>query len=309
MQDGGLFAEVYVDIMLLINFIMDFFILWATGKLTGFKARWSRLMVGALCGAIYSLIIFLPQSEIFTALVTKIICSVLMILLAFAPLSFRHFLRSFVYLYIISFVMGGAVIAAIYMTDSSPPIIQACNGAAILTNSFSYGWLTVGICVALVVGWGGISYVRKNWVQNNLLSNLVIYLQGRKVSVQALLDTGNQLVDPLTQQPVIIVEIFALQHLLPERILQAVTDEEINMTVLSSRLDKEWTSRLRLIPFNSVGRIHGLMLGIRPDYIEVHGKAGKIRRDDIIIGIINRNLTKEGKYQALLNTQIIQENI
>lgn len=309
LQDSGLLVKVYVDVMLLINFIMDFFILWATGKLTGTKARWCRLIAGASCGAIYSLVIFLPQSHILTSLAAKIICSIVMILFAFAPLSFRLFVRSIVYLYIISFVMGGAVIAAIYMTDKSPTAIQAWNGAAILANSFSYKWLTVGICVALIVGWGGISYLRKNWLHNNLLSTLVIHLQGHEVTMQALLDTGNQLVDPLTQQPVIVVEIHTLKHLLPEKILQAISEEELNMTMLSAQLDKEWTGRLRLIPFNSVGRIHGLMLGVRPDYIEVKSRGGIIKREDVIIGIINRNLTKEGKYQALLNSRIIQETM
>ena len=48
MDETGLSVEVYVDILILVNFIMDFLILWVAGKLTSFRIRIGRLIAAAL---------------------------------------------------------------------------------------------------------------------------------------------------------------------------------------------------------------------------------------------------------------------
>lgn len=308
MEATGLLTQVYVDVMLGVNFIMDFFIIWAVGRMANARFRFLRLVLGALLGASYSLVIFFPESIILNSLLAKFLCSVGMILLAFAPLSLKALFRSLVYLYLISFAMGGAVIAAIYLSDGSPGYLQVINGAAVYFGGFHYGWLSVGLGVALLVGLGGYYFLRKNWLHHALVNNLSIEFPGKKVHLQALLDTGNQLCDPLNKKPVIVVEVGILKDLLPANLLEAVTsNEEINLPVLSGCIEEEWASRLRLIPFNSVGRAHGMMLGLRPDGVEIRGKNTAIRCKDVVIGLVNRNLSKEDKYQALLHPQLFVE--
>ena len=62
MEETGLTVKVYLDVILLVNFIMDFFfILWATGKLSNLPVKISRLVLGAFIGALYSIAVLLPQ--------------------------------------------------------------------------------------------------------------------------------------------------------------------------------------------------------------------------------------------------------
>lgn len=308
MEATGLLSQVYVDVMLAVNFIMDFFILWAVGRLTNTPGRFHRLVLGALLGASYSLVIFFPESTFMNSLGAKFLCSLAMIILAFAPMSFKAVFRSLLYLYIVSFAMGGAVIAAIYLNDGSPGYIQVLNGAAVYFGSFHYGWLSVGVGVALLMGLGGYYYLRKNWLQQALVHSLMIRFAGKTVYLQALLDTGNQLCDPLSKKPVIVVETGVLKDLLPPSILEAVAgSEEINLPALTCRINEEWSGRLRLIPFNSVGRTHGMMLGLRPDGVEIRNKKKAIYCKDVVIGLINRDLSKEDKYQALLHPALFEE--
>ena len=301
-------AVVYVDVVLTVNFVMDFFILWAAGKLANLKYTFPRLVWGAAFGALYSLVLFLPEYSFLTTLAGKVACSLVMALLAYAPLAKAAFIRAVGCLYIVSFAMGGAVIASIYLTNPASGSISVFNGTALLTGDFDYLWLSVGLGVAILLGYSGMVYLRKNWFQQSLVKEIVVGLMGRQIRLSALLDTGNQLVEPLSQLPVVVVEAGAMRNYLPANLFTAViSSDDIILSKLTAQLDPEWSARLRMIPFNSVGRTHGLMLGVRPDYIEVRKKNGNMRLNSAVIGLVNRVLSKEGKYEALLHPQLAQD--
>lgn len=307
-EGGEVITQVYVDLLILVNLVMDFLILWATGKLAGLKTGFWRLTLGALVGAAYSLVVFFPDVPLFSSAIAKVLCSVCMILVAFAPLGRGSFIRSVAYLYLISFAMGGAVVAVMYLKDQ-PYSIQVINGVGVSTGDFRYSWLAAGIGVAILLGYGGFAYVRSNWLQQSLLHGLTIYFKQQEITILALLDTGNLLLDPLSHSPVIVVEAQALQSILPASLLHMVRTggDEYNLQGLTPDLEKDWGTRLRVIPFNSVGRSHGLLLGFRPDGVEIRNKGKTFRRNDVIIGLINRKLTMNGRYQALINPEMLRQ--
>lgn len=308
MDIAGLVTQVYVDVMLAVNFVMDFFILWATGRLANIKVSFGRLTLGALLGASYSLVIFFPEGSIVSSLLAKIGCSLLMVLVTFYPVKLRLFIRSLAYLYLISFAMGGAVIAATYLANDIPGYVQVFNGGGVYFGGLHYGWLLIGLLVALIIGWGGLWYLRKNRLHQEYVSTLIISLLGQRLEIKALLDTGNQLSDPLTNGPVVVVETLALKRYFPGSIWKTINQDDLIMSELAASVEPEWASRIRLIPFSSVGRSNGIMVGIRPDWVEVINKDGAFRRNDIVLGLTNKNLCKEGKYQALLPPAIFDEN-
>lgn len=309
MQESGLEVKVYVDLLFGVNLAMDFLILWAAGKLSGSTIRFLRLLVGALLGAGYSLVIFLPVPGMWTSIFAKIACSFIMVLVSYAPLSLRGFARAIVFFYLISFAMGGAVTAATLMADQTPAYLQAWKQGGMSRDDFHYGWLIFGVITAFVFGYGGVLFIRKNWLKQNLLNDLTILLPGQKLCVRALLDTGNQLTDPVSQNPVIVVQAGIMQKHLPENILRAIESEE-EETILHeiSGLDREWAARVRMIPFNSVDKAHRLMVGFRPDGVELRNKKQVTRKADVVIGLVKRTLSSEGQYQALLHPDIFHED-
>lgn len=307
MNESGLVqVQVYVDILLLVNFVLDFFILWATGKIANLALQKSRLILGALCGAFYSLVIFFPQWPFCTSILAKLACSVLMVWLAYRPSGWRKLLRVLAYLYILSFTMGGAVLAAAFLTDAQPGYIQAWNGAAILWG-IDYGWLMAGLVVVFMLVYGGFNCLRKNWLQQNLFNDLTIYMGKQAVMVRALLDTGNQLIDPTTQKPVIVVETAALKKVIPEELFQEIAQGSFCEQALFLLLEEEWVTRLSLIPFNSVGKAHGLMVGLRPDKVSIQNGRKRLTTSEVVLGLANRTLSSNGQYQALLHPQILAD--
>lgn len=310
MEETGLSVEVYVDVLLAVNFIMDFFILWVTGKACGLKIRVLRLFAGALLGAMYALVVFIPETSVLVSLGAKILCSFFMLLLAFAPLSPGRFCRAVCYMYLASFAMGGAVIGAVYIFSNKQGAVHSLNGAAVLTGTFSYPWLIIAVLTALFLGNGGIAWVKKNFLAQRLVYKLIIGIEDKEIQVEALLDTGNQLTDSLTQKPVIIIGTQVLEGYVPLEILEAAgSDGNTDITGLGNILEERWMKRLRLLNFNSVGKKHGLMVGLRADYAEVRTDIKTIRSEEIVIGLLKGALKKSSKYQALLPPQLIDATI
>lgn len=305
---AGQITEVYVDVLILVNFVMDFFIIWAAGKLANVRFRIVRIVFASVLGAVYSLIVFFPDVTYLNTLLGKVFFSFIMIITAFAPLTIRSFFRSLVYFYLVSFAMGGAVIGAVYLTDELPLSVQVLSGVPSVLRDFNIAWLLVGLGVAVILGLGGIVFLRRSWLQQQLLKKLVIHFIDKKVTVQALLDTGNQLMDPLTNKPVIVVEFGCLKDILPENISRSILEnDDISLLDFNEHVGSEWAARLRLIPYNSVGRSHGMLLGVKPDLVEIISKEGIIKTNDVVIGILNRTLNQEGKFQALLHPAVLQD--
>ncbi|HHY05356.1 MAG TPA: sigma-E processing peptidase SpoIIGA [Clostridia bacterium] len=304
-EESELVVKVYLDIILLVNFIMDFFLLWATGKMTNLPIKISRLCWGAILGAFYSLVIFLPKLPVGISFLAKNIGALIMVMVAYPPQNVRKFVRALVYLYVLSFTMGGAICAAVYLTGTTSGLIQAWNGVGIL-GGIHYGWLTIGLIIALFLGYSGFHHLRKSWLQQQLINKLTICFNEHEVKVTALLDTGNQLTDPLTKKPVIVVESAVLEKVLPKEIMQKVSRENLEINELFASLDQGWVSRVRLIPFNSVGKSHGLMVGLRPDVVVIKNERQEIITSDVVLGLVNKSLSREGQYGALLHPQILQ---
>lgn len=307
MDYTGAEVQVYVDVMLATNFAMDFLILWAVGRLANCSTRIWRLILGALLGAVYSLAVFFPFGTVIHSLPLKIGCSLLMVLLAFYPVRLRAFVSLVLNFYLISFAMGGAVIAATYFLDDAPGVIQVITKLGIFGGKLYYGWLVLGLLVACLIGWGGLTYLRKRMHQREFLHPLRISLKGNLVELMALLDTGNQLREPLTNAPVVVVESNFIKDYLPAYLWRAVREEGAIITELASEIEAGWVERLRLIPYNSVGRNNGIMVGLQPDWIELTTQEGTIRHQNFILGLLNKPLNKEGKYQALIPPEVMEE--
>ncbi|MFR5862556.1 MAG: sigma-E processing peptidase SpoIIGA [Flavonifractor plautii] len=81
----------------------------------------------------------------------------------------------------------------------------------------------------------------------------VLTLEGRRVALTALVDTGNTLTDPATGRPVMVAEGEKVGALFPDG--QAPAPEELRRPVEAlERLGRQgWQGRCRLLPYQAVG--------------------------------------------------------
>ena len=77
------------------------------------------------------------------------------------------------------------------------------------------------------------------------------------------------------------------------------------MTVIKEETKKEYLTRLKLIPYSSLGKQNGMLVGIKPEYIEIENEEQIKKIENVIIGIYNKSLTKKGEYRALVGIELL----
>ena len=94
----------------------------------------------------------------------------------------------------------------------------------------------------------------------------------------------------------------------------AATDTEIaiievggtvgDIESLPDEIKNKYISKLKFIPFSSLGKQNGMLIGIKPTYVEVMQEENT-KKEDVIIGIYNKSFTKNGEYRALIGIDLI----
>ncbi len=296
---------VYVDQVFLGNFLMNYLILWSAGRLSNARASFFRLALASGLGSLYSLLTFLPGTSLLFILPSKLLFSLVMVRLAFAPLTWRVFAACVGFFYVSSFALGGMVLGFTYLLHTNSGFFREIREIPEVVNRHFWS----GVCLALLFGWTayrlGLWIIQRNIRQRDF--QIALYFFGRRVDVRALMDTGNSLTDPLSGDPVIVVEYEALKPVLPPEVRKSFEEGQLaDPRLLAHLTNTPWATRLRLIPFQSLGQQHGLLIGIRPDLVEINQGSRNIKTEKVIVGIYGHRLHSGESYQALLHPALLE---
>jgi stage II sporulation protein GA (sporulation sigma-E factor processing peptidase) len=293
--------ELYVDVLFLINFVMDCGVLWAAARVSRVRFASWRLASAACVGAIYSILVLLPQLYFLSAIWIKFLVSLLMLGVAFLPLSWKKFGQVLLCFYLIAFLMGGAVLGFVYFMNNFA--IQP-----VFSNvPLPYLWLAIALGTAVLLGRWGVAFLRKIFIQDLLKVPVLIKMQGQEIRVDGLVDTGNQLVDPITGAPVVIVEYDVLAPYLPPnaRSFFPAGGETDLEKVAQCFAEAGYNLPIRVIPFTTIGKRHGMLVGFKPDEITILTGDQKVRNSNVVVGIYSRRLSPRGTYHALLHPDLL----
>ena len=82
---------IYIDILILINLLINYLLLLTVRGFLHVRVGRGRIFLGALSGALGSLVILLPQPHWAVGLLYRLALSVVMVLACFFPVSLRLF--------------------------------------------------------------------------------------------------------------------------------------------------------------------------------------------------------------------------
>lgn len=229
--------EVYLDLLILLNFLVDLLLIMGTNRLSGYGTGWRRALPAAVLGGVYAGACVLPGFSFLGNTLWRIVSLSLMSVIAFGMNASG--LRRGVLFILLSMALGGIALG-------------------LGSGGFWSLVLAAGIvCLLCVLGFRGRAG------QQRYLP-VTIRHGGKSVTLTALADTGNTLCDPVTGRPVLVVDGWVAGKLL------SLTQEELVapiQTMASGRLPG-----LRLIPYSAVGQSTGLLLGVRADSVQLDGK-------------------------------------
>ena len=73
---------------------------------------------------------------------------------------------------------------------------------------------------------------------------------------------------------------------------------------IPKEIKNKYVSKLKLIPFSSLGKQNGLLIGIKADYLKIIKEEEKEIKNNIILGIYDKSLTKRGEYRAIIGVEL-----
>ncbi len=293
---------IYIDVVLLENLIMNYIILFTTGLVMKIKIKHIRLILASLLGAIYSVVAYAGILKAYSSIILKIILSIIIVFIAYNPQNVKKLCKTLLLFYLTSFVFGGAAFALIYIVRPQDIIMK--NG--LFLGTYPLKTVMLGAVIAFAVIITAFSVVKSKISKKALFCELEIKVNGKIVETKAMIDTGNLLKDPFTNTPVVVVESSLLYECIPKEILYNLEDiiggdfEKVPINI-----KEEYMSRLKLIPFSSLGKQNGMLLGIKAEYIKIKTDEQENKNTNVIIGIYDKSLTKRGEYGALIGIELL----
>lgn len=180
----GDMMKIYLEIIFIINFLLDFMILYGTKKILKINKSIWRILLGGGIGSLttFLLLIDINSWELFFI---KIVMSFLIILVAFGK---KNLLHNLSYFYLISIILGGCI----YLLDLNS------------NYYFNYLILIVGSLIIITLLVKEFINYRNVYVNKYEVS---IYIKNKLYKLEGFIDTGNRLFTPIKKEPVILVNL------------------------------------------------------------------------------------------------------
>ncbi len=269
---------VYADILIVVNTIVDYFLIKATCLLKKKKISVLKQIIASILGGISSLYIFLQNTNWIIDFSFQCIMSFIISIICFG-MKRKQLLSSFLILQAIVCGYTGFVIAVFtlfkpknILINNSVIYYQISPLAIILFTAAFYMIFTLLFFI-----------FSKNSVYSGKCE-IDVWVENRTIKLTAIIDTGNSIEDAMSNSEIIIVDTKSVEKLF-----------------VDYKTEKSNENRIRKIPCGTVSGV-GLLDGIRCDYAHVYYKDNSFRLEKPILAISKSEFNDD--YDAIVNPKI-----
>lgn len=297
---------VYLDVIWFLNLLFDSLLLYLTAIFLKRSIRIWRLVAGGFVGSLMILLMFTPMYVFLSHPLSKLLLSVVMILIVFGYKRWRLFLKSLFTFYLATFLMGGTLIGVHYLIQYDPEL----NTNVLLSNVRGFGdpisWLFVfiGFPVAWKFSKGNIENMEMTKIQFSQIVRVMFMIHNVRFSCKGMVDSGNQLYDPLSKMPVMFVSVKNQWDSLPEpiKILAGESEAVING---EKEIPVEWQQRLRVVPYSVVGQEHQLIPAVKPDSIHIKTDDREYLWERGLVSFTVQQLSADEAFQCIVHPKMM----
>ena len=255
--------KVYIDLILVLNFIIDFLILLTTSIILRRNARIKRIIVSTIVGTLSILVLFIDMSNI-TLFLYKLILSIILILIAFGYKDIKYFLNNLMYFYTTSVLLGG------FLYYLNIQIGYQKVGFTFIDSNAKLNFLVVVIFSLFIL------YIYSRQIKELKLfysnrKKVNVYLDDKIIELNGYVDSGNTLIEPYGGKYVIIAY-----------------NKEIS--------DYLKVNNYIIVPYKALNH-EGIIKCIIPKHVYIDGIGLK---DNVVVGISESKIKMDG-IDCLLN--------
>ncbi|MCP8970237.1 sigma-E processing peptidase SpoIIGA [Ectobacillus ponti] len=294
---------VYADMVWLLNAGIDLALLLLTAAILKQRVKRWRLLAGALIGSSIVIFAFTPWAQVMTHPLMKLLYSFFIVYTTFGFTRFRTFIQILLMFYFVTFMVGGGLIGFHFFLQTSPLL-----GGMVSTSTISFGdpvsWVFVllGVPAAYYFSKKRIEHVEITHIRFDQMVQVELVVGQKVKQIKALIDSGNQLYDPITKTPVMIVEAACTGDLFPTWLLEQAKEPH---RFQDAPEEDDWLTRLRMIPYRGVGQSNSFLLAVKPDCIRIHKDGEVLSVQRVLIGITHTTLSADREYECILHPKLL----
>lgn len=266
--------KIYADILVLENCIVNFFLLTTTMKCIKYKCKTSKLIISSFVGGVYTLVLIIPNLNLLASLPFQLAVAIIMVRLVHGKTSIFHLIKLVFIFLMITFTLSG--ICFLFSIKQNVCLL----GNTFKIEKYSVKYIMLGTMIIYIIYSRIADYVKDKLFIRNFNFKIEFEIEKKQYSFKGFLDTGNELIEPITNLPCILIE---------ENLIKEVSFNSKN------------TYR---IPYNSIG-YGGNLNGIRVNNIKIENKNCLYEKIDAIICPCREILSKENEFNALLSRRIV----
>ncbi len=287
---------VYLDVLIILNIYVNYFLLKATAKLTHTKLYTSKCVISSLAGSLFSLTILLPPLNLALTFLIKLLAALAVVALAFGISDIKRFFKTTLFFLAINFIFAG-IMLAIYIFIQ--PNFMGFNNAY-----FYIDFSLITLVISTIIAYLAVSIIRRLLDRKAIFNekySIIISANGNILVLNAIPDTGNTLVDIFSGQPVIICSTNKLSKILPNDFCSVVNFNKID-ELKNFVLKHKELKGLRLIPFSTINS-GGVIPIFSPDRVCIKAESTNEYKDvNALIGICEN---QGNTYDAIFNPNLI----
>lgn len=287
--------EVYVEDVILDNFVINFLILLITAKLLKINYKIVFLIISAITGVVFTLLSLVIYINSYVIFLYKFLTAVTMVLIAFKFISLKNFLLQF-----LTFIFTTAIIGGLcFLICFSFGEVEIINDNIYFKMFLPFGIIIVLIALFSYFLFKIVELIKIQSFNSNFIYSATLLENNKKINIMAYMDTGNLLDDPLTGKPVNILTYKNFQKLFKEIPLHQILLEVIPLELKDAHY----------IKVSSIGK-NSKMLVFYPKYLKIKQKNFSLALNNPCIGLTFANLEKKllGGCGLILNPKTINFN-
>lgn len=260
--------EVYIDVFLAQNVLMDMQLLILTLLLLRERILFPRLAAASLAGGVGAVMILMSGIKYSITYVLSVLAlnAVMILICVRRPtrggMTFRKLVMGIIYLHGMVFAYGK---------------LAECAGR--LVGQRIAQIMVTGVIAGIVV----FILAYRRLAETKRIYEVTMTQEGENVACRALFDTGNLLTDPVSGKPVSVVE---------------ETD------IMRAWLEK-YPQKYKVIPYQSVGEEHGILEGIVVDELVIRREKEQVVKRGAVVAFYKGRLSRDGDFQMILNHSLI----
>ena len=260
---------VYIDRLFLLQLVQSCVLLLLTREFLRSTVTLKRIVFASAAGTLLFCVIFLlPGISRNIKVLLFALCSLATLWLAFRIRTLQVFCRAVILYHAAAFLLAGALYALLHAAGRRP---------AMTTMQASLCAVGIGTAALYILRW------EKKSAQAVIVT-AILEDGDVKITLEALIDSGNSLYDPISQRPVCVVEKAALAGKIPLDIPE----------------------KFRLIPYHSLGKKHGIMQAVEIEKLKVKKEGQELVIEKALLGLYENKVTQSGAYQMILHPALLE---